>query len=534
MSCVIAKYLRISDEDVDLDGMIKQESDSISGQRDLLDSFISKTPEFDGCEVIEALDDGRTGTNFSRAGAQHIIEMAQAGKIQCIIVKDLSRWGRNYIEVGDFLEQKFPAWGVRFISVGDNYDSAKRGHGTSGMDIAFRNLIYELYSQDLSVKCRSGKDAVAMSGKILSTYPTFGYDKDKNDRHKFVIDPIDAPIVKRIFDLAEEGHRVTKIAKILNADNVPTKQMSKHRKGYKTKWGRGDCWDSSAIVDTLRNECYTGIWIHGKRRTVEVGSRLTKKTPRSEWIIIPDAIPVIISKEQFTAVGEILDAGFRGNVKRKKSNAPRSIFSSLVKCANCDRVLDFWKRADGQGAFGCKTLNRSDQFGCSSDKIAEADLHDAVLTVLQQQIALFDLYQSNTRQKTVVPVSPKIILADIQNLQKLIEKVKSTKITLWESYHIGNTSKDKFQAESERLTGQIAAYESKINELSVQMEEINAKSENETGLVKRMVELSGIQELSRELVLEFIDEIKVYSSDRIEIVWKYADAFEQMLMSVAS
>lgn len=129
MSYVIAKYLRISDEDVDLDGEVKQESNSIIGQRDLIDDYINKNLDFVGCKVIEELDDGRTGTNFTRNGAQQLIEFAEQGKIQCIIVKDLSRWGRNYIEVGDFLEQKFPAWSVRFISIGDGYDSAKLNYG---------------------------------------------------------------------------------------------------------------------------------------------------------------------------------------------------------------------------------------------------------------------------------------------------------------------------------------------------------------------------------------------------------------------
>jgi len=530
---VILKYLRISDEDIDLDGKIKHESDSIVNQRALLDDYIAKMPEFDGCEIIEVFDDGRTGTNFSRPGAQKVIEMAQSGKFQCIIVKDLSRWGRNYIEVGDFLEQKFPAWGVRFISVGDNYDSAKLNHSTSGIDIAFRNLIYELYSQDLSVKCRSGKNAVAKSGKILSTYPTFGYDKDKNDRHKFVVDPIDAPIVKRIFDMAEQGHRVFEIVKVLNAENVSTKQMSKHRKGYKTNWGRGDCWDSSAVIDTLRNECYTGIWIHGKKRTVQIGTTCTKTMPRSDWIIIPDAIPALVTKEQFQIVQEKLNAVYRGNTKKGVSKTPRSIFSSLVKCPKCGRNMDFNTRsAEQHGVFFCKTKGRSDKFGCTSEKIGEYDLADAVLTILRQQIALVDLHQSVMKTKAVDKVSPKVIFVEIQSLQKLIEQIKSTKITLWESYHGGSITKDKFQAESERLTNQVVAYESKINELTAQMEEANNQSNGECGLVKRMVELTGIQTLTRELVLEFVSEIKVFSSERIEIVWKYGDIFEKMMSNI--
>ena len=145
MAYVIAKYLRISAEDIDLDGVDKYESNSIAHQRALLDDYIANVPEFQSCEVIEELDDGQTGTNFSRPGIKRLLDMAERGEIHCIICKDLSRFGRSYIEVGDYLEQKFPAWGLRFISLNDGYDSAKLGGGTAGIDIAFRNLIHELY-----------------------------------------------------------------------------------------------------------------------------------------------------------------------------------------------------------------------------------------------------------------------------------------------------------------------------------------------------------------------------------------------------
>jgi len=527
MNYVIAKYLRISDEDVDLDGVAKQESNSIVGQRVLLDNFISKMREFEGCTIIEKLDDGHTGTNFSRSGAQQIIKLAEKGLVQCIIVKDLSRWGRNYIEVGDFLEQKFPAWGVRFISIGDNYDSAKPNYGANSIGVAFRNLIYDLYSQDLSVKCRSGKDAAARSGKIICTYPTFGYDKDPNDRHKFVIDPIDSPIVKRIFDMAEQGNSVAKIAKILNDDNVPTKQMSKHRKGFTKKWGQGDLWDYSAVHDTLRNECYTGKWIYGKTRIVQVGSQKAKRIPRSEWTVVDNAIPRLISDEQFDAVQERLNSVFKGHINKKAGNPPRTIFAKLVKCAKCDRVLDYWSRATKAGVFYCKTSKRSDKYSCTTAKIDEDVLTETILMVLQQQIAI--VHQRHTAIKddaTRKKQAPQSILDEIKSLQNAIEQSKLTKINFWERYHCGSITKEKFQSSSESLTNQVAAYENKIAKLTKKAEALQTDSENK--IVKRLTQLSGIEELTRELVLEFVSEIKVYLPERIEITWHYGDAFEQM------
>jgi DNA invertase Pin-like site-specific DNA recombinase len=214
---VIAKYLRISAEDIDLDGFAKFESNSIVHQRALLDDFIANMPEFQdrNIEIIEALDDGKSGTNFLRDGVQRLIKMAEKGEVHCIICKDLSRWGRSYIEVGDFLEQKFPMWGVRFISITDVYDSASLRGGTAGIDIAFRNLIYELYSQDLSEKVRSGKMSAAKSGKYTNAITFYGYIKDPKDHRKLLIDESSATVVRRIFEFAAQGVFPTEIEKPL-------------------------------------------------------------------------------------------------------------------------------------------------------------------------------------------------------------------------------------------------------------------------------------------------------------------------------
>jgi DNA invertase Pin-like site-specific DNA recombinase len=296
MKPVIAKYMRISNEDIDLSGKGKRESNSVTNQRALLDDFIAANPEFAAYEVVEFFDDGWSGTNFSRPSAHRLIKAAQSGGIQCIVVKDITRWGRNYLEVGDFLEQKFPAWGVRFISLGDMYDSANT---IGGLGIAFSGLIAQMYSQDLSEKIRSAKDAACRKGKIITGCPTYGYAKDKNNRCKFVINPQEASMVKRIYGLAAQGFRVAEIVRRLNAD-------SDNR-----------LWGKTAVRLILRDERYVGKWIYGKTRVVETGSRRAEPVPRSEWIIIEGAIPAIITEEQFAKVQEVLKKH-----SKKRSAAP--------------------------------------------------------------------------------------------------------------------------------------------------------------------------------------------------------------------
>jgi DNA invertase Pin-like site-specific DNA recombinase len=286
MNYTVLKYLRISAEDIDLDGFDKYESNSIGNQRSYIDDFIKKIPEFEGCTVIEECDDGRTGTNFDRPGVQKTIEMAKSGAVQCIIVKDLSRWGRNHLEVGDFLEQKFPAWGVRFISINDMYDSAALNGATGGIDIAFRNLVYEMYSHDLSEKVKSARLAAAKSRKQCCSYPFYGYMKDPADPRKLIIDEESSAVVRKIYNLAESGLTGSQIAAELNKEKFPTPRQRQQKYGAKHQWTqyREDFWTDSHTTKILNDERYTGKQIYGKMRVAEVGIKEKVFLKKNGWL----------------------------------------------------------------------------------------------------------------------------------------------------------------------------------------------------------------------------------------------------------
>jgi DNA invertase Pin-like site-specific DNA recombinase len=510
-------------EDIDLDGLDKYESNSIGNQRAYLDDFIAKIPEFAECEIIEALDDGRTGTNFLRPGVQRLIEMARSGRVDCIVVKDLSRWGRSYLDVGDFLEQKFPEWGVRFISINDNYDSAALNGTTGGIDIAFKNLIYDLYSQDLSVKVRSGKNTAAKSGKICASYPLFGYDKDPADQRQLIIDPLDSLVVKRIFDIAEQGSGVAEIVRILNAENVPTMQESKHRKGYKTNWGAGKYWGTWVVSRIVKDERYTGKWIWGASRVTELGSHNGKPVPRDEWIIVPGAIPAIITEEQFERVQKKLALKSKPKTGKHKTNRP--LFKRMVKCADCGRTMTFSPRKEGMGMFLCKLHDMTGERNCSTGHIEESDLCNSVLALIQQQAALAGQVKRKAKSsiKTVAGVR-----AEIQSVKSLAEKSKTAKMALWEKYHAGDIPKEKFQSESEKISAQVSAYNDRIAELETEAKRLELSADEENAFVERYARQIGITELTQKLVDEFVKEIKVYAPDRIEIVLNYADEYAKL------
>ncbi|MCL2053348.1 MAG: recombinase family protein [Oscillospiraceae bacterium] len=528
MTYTIAKYLRISAEDIDLDGFDKYESNSIVNQRGLLDDFISRIPEFEDCEVIEELDDGRTGTNFSRPGVQRLIELAQSGKVNCIIVKDLSRWGRNYLEVGDFLEQKFPAWGTRFISINDVYDSAKLNGATGGIDIAFRNLIYEMYSHDLSEKVRAGKIAMAKQGKHLGGYDFFGYKKDPNDRHKLIIDLESAATIKRIYELAAQGKTLNEIARQLNTEGRATAQQSKTKQGSKMQWTNGEAnfWYGSMVSNILHDERYTGKLITGKHRVEGVGSQKFIAVPKEEWIVVDGAIPAIITQAEFDEVRAKMSSRL---VSANKPGKSKLLFSRKLRCAYCGLSLKAVKRTHDV-KYHCDTAGYTNDYGCQKDWIAEDDVKKAVFTALRQQIAFADEARKlfEIRAAEVLPSIEKY-RKEIERLKKTAEKARTAKIGLWERYHLGELSGEAFQRENEKADEQVKNCESKIGELECRILEMEISTGQENTFVERFSKQVGITELTRPIVEELINTIKVYAPDRIEIVFNYSDEYAKIL-----
>lgn len=242
MKKCIGVYLRLSQEDVDKKtNMAKDESNSIAAQRSLIKQYIEQNPYLSALSQVEFCDDGFSGTNFERPDFQSMIDMIREGDIQIVIVKDLSRFGRDYLEVGDYLEHIFPFLGVRMISINDHYDSEKFQGNTAGMDVAFRNLIYDYYSKDLSKKVKSAMRTKQRNGGYVSACP-YGYTVSQENKHRMIIDPVAAPVVRRIFTDIIAGKGTSQVARELNAEGIPTPQqhkgISRKKQTRRSKYGR--------------------------------------------------------------------------------------------------------------------------------------------------------------------------------------------------------------------------------------------------------------------------------------------------------
>lgn len=310
MECVT--YLRISKNDAAKESMLTESAvledicnsnnaaDSIKNQRKLLEQYIHKNGLL---HVGEFIDEGYTGTNFNRPGFTDMLEWIEKNNVGCIIVKDLSRLGRDYIETGRLLEYYFPMKNIRVISVADGYDSERADYHERKITIPILNLLNDSYARDISCKVRYSQKVKRESGKYIGAFTVYGYKKADGDRNRLVIDGAAAKVVRRIFELRIAGYSAEKIVKIFNEEKILSpymyKKMNKSRYRTSFKGSEVTLWQPYAVRRILKNEVYTGVLIQGKTKKINYKIDKRLKLSKEEWIRCEDVVPAIISKSQF-------------------------------------------------------------------------------------------------------------------------------------------------------------------------------------------------------------------------------------------
>ena len=348
----IAIYMRLSKGDHG-----GGESNSIRMQRELLREFAAA--HFKAYELLEFEDDGYSGTSFNRPGVARLLEMVRNMEVDCILVKDFSRFSRDYIELGAYIEQIFPFMGVRFISVNDGYDSADTRYLAGQLDISFKNLLYDLYSKDLSVKVKSALRVRKEKGQYVSPASPFGYVKSREDRHMLQIDETEAEIVRRIFALALQGHSSTDIARLFNREGVKTPMQLRAERGGAGRAPKKGIffWQSSTVCQILRNRAYVGDFVYGKTEKETVGGRNRPK-PRSEWKVCENHHAPIIDRDVFEKLQERRgktdgsDSGANQGThssEKKQALEERHPLAGRLACGCCGGILCFkaWQPAGG-------------------------------------------------------------------------------------------------------------------------------------------------------------------------------------------
>lgn len=502
---LIALYIRLSLEDV------KTESMSIPNQRLILREKAMSLSEWDNAEVMEFVDNGHSGTNFERPAVQELLKMVQAGKVDCIIVKDLSRFGRNSIETGYFIECVFPLYHTRFISVSDHFDTADYKGDTGGIDIAFKYLISECYSRDMSMKTKSAKYAKMRRGEYQSAICPYGYKKSADGRME--PDTEAAEVVKQIFLWGAEGNTAAEIIRRLYEKRIPTPAEYRAAKGkpiHDTSRSNG-VWSPSAVIKILTDERYAGTYIIGKRAVKEIGGTRSRLKDESEWFKIPNHHPAIVSMELYE----------QANAARRQFKLPNKqrreyLLRGKVYCGYCDHAMS---RKGKTNWFYCRHTDVSDSFPCHGLQVKEKDLDQVVFESIKAHVLPvlgIDISKDDLDLRTVQQAEQ----------EKKLRSLQDGKRQLYERYALGEIDLATYKVEKEKYDAALVGEKNTHAVIAARAKQ--AQGDYETSVKQRELatEIESSKTLTQSLVDTLINRIYVFRDNRIEIDYAVRDIFE--------
>lgn len=518
-------YLRLSRDDGD-----KEESNSITGQRELLRDYISQRPEFR--EYAVRVDDGFSGSTFERPSFQKMIEDVKAGRTDCIIVKDLSRFGRNYLDAGEYIEKIFPFLGVRFIAVNDNYDSLGDKKASDDLIIPFKNLINEAYCRDISVKIRSQLEIKRKNGQFLGSFAAFGYMKDEQNKNKLVVDQYAADIVRDIFKWKLEGVSPQDIADALNKLGVLSPMEYKRSLGMKFttsfKTNAKATWSAGTVIRILKNPIYTGVLVQGKETTpsYKVHKRITKD--ESEWSVIEDSHEAIISKIDFDSVQKVLKC----DTRRSPGGKAVGLFSGMIFCGDCGASMVRKTVPAGEKKYVYYVCSAHKQNkSCSPHRMRDSTLEEIVLDSLKQHISeVVDM----SELLAITDTAP-LRTAQAQKVQRQLdkkheeyEKLQKLLMSLYENLADGIIDREEYTRLKASFTARADEAEKQMDALREQLEDIHNHG-TENAWMNEFVKRQGLTSLDRAVVVALIDKILIHSNDVVEIIYRWQDEFAWQL-----
>jgi DNA invertase Pin-like site-specific DNA recombinase len=520
----IAYYLRLSMADGDLGKDHKDESNSIENQRLLLEKFVASRDDLSG-DVKEYIDDGYTGTNFNRPAFTQMIEDAKTGKIQMILVKDLSRLGRDYIGVGDYMEQIFPVLGIRFIAVNSFYDSADYEGKTMGLEMSISNLVNSLYSKDLSKKYKSAVQTKWKQGKSTAGRVPFGYKKCKEDKNRWDIDPEAAKIVRMIFEKAMSGWGTGQIANLLNEQQIPTPgaYREQHTDNYQA-WNRivSDdewIWDTATVWRILKNYSYTGALVHGKTAAIRVGSKTRRSVPKNERYIVDGAHPAIISVDEY----EEAQGAIRSNSTYSMPNKTNFSLNGKIRCGNCGLRMAYFERNGGKVT--CRHKSIAGKYSkCDSTAYPPGQIESIVFYALRTKLALFENLKEimEEEQERMLQRRP-----EQSRLKQTIETLKTKRIHQYEAYAEGLITKECYLVSKEELSVEIDRLQEQLDTANMALKEQNDLAEQVTDLAKRAEDIKYLKALTKEIVDEFIEAVVIYDPKHMEITFTFENVLQK-------
>lgn len=532
----IAKYIRLSRED----GDDKDESNSVVSQNKILDDLIKELAQNSNDEYVvydTYSDDGYSGTDFNRPDFQRLLRDMKDGHINMIVTKDLSRLGRNYIEVGNYIEQIFPLFNIRFVTKAEDIDSFYKPKSVNSIMVPFKNLINDEYCRDISNKIILANNARKKNGQYLGSFPIYGYKKDPEDKYKLIIDEEAAEVVRLIFKLFLEGKGRVTITRILNDKGIvnPTtykQKVLKQKYVNATNMKGNSLWCDTTVSRILRNEMYTGTLIQGTKKMLNYKVHKLVNVAEEDWIVVENNHEPIIDKETFKKVQDIIarDTRIKGD-----GSGEVSLFAGYIRCADCKRAMN--KKSTNNRFktyyyYVCNTYRKKSTQVCTKHTIRSDYLEKVVLESIKVQI---DLAIEMEKIIKKINKSEKRNLAN-SNLERMInskqnelEKFKKLKKSVYEDWKLGDISKEEYLEYKNSYEKEIATIEMNIEYLEEEKIKYKEQILGDNTWIESLKSKKNITELTRDIVIELIDCIYVHEKGDVTIRFKFADEYERML-----
>ncbi len=510
MKNIACMYLRLSREDGD-----SSESNSISNQRQIIKSYAK---ENDIKLSYEYVDDGFSGSNFDRPHFKNMIDDLNKGKFNIIIVKDLSRFGRDYIESGKYLQKIFPEKGVRFISVNDNYDSENADMSDTHLILPIRNFINDSYCRDISMKVKSSKEVKRKNGEFIGAFAPFGYKKDDKDKHKLVIDKEVSHIIERIFNMKIEGYSSKAIADFLNSIGTITPSKHKENNGDNFNTGfvvKNAKWDAKMINRIISNKVYIGVLEQGKTTKLNYKSKKEIDVSKEDWIVIQNAQEPIISKSIYLLANKML----LRDVKQSKDKP--CILSGMLYCKDCGSpmVRRKVKAKDGYNIFYiCSEYNNTGD--CSRHSIKEEYIIKATIHALNDYLSK---YNELLEKVSAIDVSKLTLKVDFDSLNAEKKKYERLRQSLYMDLEEELITTEEFEKFRNNYLIKIREIEKQIITKQNIVEELKAKINDKGSLVSDIVPNIDSDNLNRLSLVSFIDRIEIGEDNAIHFIFNNID-----------
>ncbi len=519
-----ALYIRLSKEDGD-----KVESDSVVNQKKILTGFVNSQPDIELRAYY--VDDGWSGASFDRPDFSRMMSDVYSGQVNCVIVKDSSRFGRNASESGRYIGEIFPKFGVRYIAVNDAIDSGRsQGVAIDFLNNTMRGMINEYYVAANSESIRSTLDMERKRGSFIGAFAKYGYKKDPNDHHKLIVDEVAAQTVRMIFTLYLKGSGIRSIVRYLNENGIPNPSAYKQQQGFNyhsRAIGKSSLWSDKTVRRTLADEMYIGNMVQGKFRKISYKDKAIRACDEIDWIRVAGTHEAIISPDDFERVQRMLKKG----AKTSPVSGKIDMFSGLLKCADCGHALIKKTNRNPDKTYiyyRCSTHCKCSS-ACSTHTIRYEKLYQALLGSIQMMIALAVNADDVIREMKLRKDNSHFEMNKLQlqsqeeKLQKLIGQMSD----LYPDYKSGILNKDQYITNKDRYEKQIAELKHSISAIktSVQNGEITDK---QNGFIEHFKRYGNIRELTRPLLIELVEQIAVHEDGTLDITFRFQDELKNV------